>query len=67
MKHSYTVGCACARCDREGQRRTKQSDTTTTFSVMAERVNSGNARQRRQAAAFWDVYESGRPLSSDDY
>lgn len=34
---------------------------------MAENVHSKNRRRAKNAREFWDAYESGAPMSSDDY
>jgi len=65
MKHSYIVGCDCSRCQREAIRREKQSRTTP--QVMLDWTRSSNQRRARVAREYWDAYESGRPMSSDDY
>jgi hypothetical protein len=67
MKHSYdpNSSCVCPRCTRERARREKQSRTT--FDVANDWSHSRNRRHARVAREFWDAFESGRPMSSDDY
>lgn len=67
MKHPYdpNTGCDCVRCTRERARREKQSRTTP--QVMLDWSHSRNRRRARVAREWWDDYESGRPMSSDDY
>ena len=35
--------------------------------VMADWSTSRNRRRARVAREYWDAYESGRPMSDDDY
>ncbi len=67
MKHSYdpSSSCECPRCTRERVRREQQSRTTP--QVMLDWTHSRNPRRARVAREYWDAYESGRPMSSDDY
>ena len=66
MKHAYDPesGCLCARCIRERARRERQSRTVP--EVMLDWTRSKNTRRRRVATEYWDAYESGCPMSSDD-
>lgn len=68
-KHPYDVQCQCARCVRERNRRAAQSRRAprTIPEVMTDWGSSRNRRRARAAAEWWDAYESGRPMSSDDY
>ena len=66
MKHSYAADCSCPRCERERNRRAQQSDRTTAH-VMLDWTRSRNRRRARIAREYWDDYESGRPMGSDDY
>lgn len=66
MKHSYSPDCACVRCTRERDRRQRQSDRTVP-QVMLDWTASRNRRRARVAREYWDAFESGRPMSSDDY
>lgn len=62
MKHPYNAECQCQRCQREGARRQRQSESAY---VIRKR---SNATRRAQARREWqDAFESGRPMSSDDY
>lgn len=65
MKHPYAPACTCPRCNRERARREQQSRTTP--QVMLDWTRSRNPRRRRVAEQWWDAYESGRPMSADDY
>lgn len=65
MKHAYDAECSCPRCVRERNRRTKQSRETP--HVMLDWTTSRNRRRARIAREYWDAYESGRPMSGDDY
>lgn len=65
-KHPYDPShtCECARCNRERTRRAQQSRTTP--EVMLDWSRSRNRRRARVSEAYWDAYQSGRPMSSDD-
>ncbi len=66
MKHSYSTACTCSRCNRERVRREQQARTTP--QVMLDWTRSRNPpRRRRVSEEYWDAYESGRPMSDDDY
>lgn len=65
MKHSYIETCDCPRCTRERVRRTQQSRSIP--EVMNDWTRSPNRRRARIAREYWDAYESGRPMSADDY
>lgn len=68
MKHSYRVECSCERCVREGKRREGQGRRerlVRPYRPSLRRLYP--ARQSRIAAEAWDAYESGRPMSSEDY
>jgi len=39
----------------------------TTPDVMIDWTTSRNSRRRRVAREYWDAFESGRPMGSDDY
>ena len=65
MKHSYQEACECKRCARERVRRQQQARTTP--EVMLDWTRSRSRRRLRVAREYWDRYESGEPLSSDDY
>jgi hypothetical protein len=65
MKHAYQAACECARCNRERVRRERQARTVP--EVMNDWTRSRNRRRARVAREYWDAYESGRPMSSDDY
>lgn len=67
MKHSYRVECECARCVKERARRGQQSNDRTTAEVMLDWTRSRNPRRARASREYWDAFESGRPMSSDDY
>jgi hypothetical protein len=64
-KHPYSTACDCPRCNRERVRREQQSRTTP--QVMLDWTHSRNRRRARVAREYWDAYESGAPMSSDDY
>lgn len=65
MSHNYNETCKCIYCERERSRRAQEPPTT--FDIMAENVHSKNRRRAKNAREFWDAYESGAPMSSDDY
>ena len=67
MKHSYRADCSCDRCAKERVRRNQQSSNRTTAEVMLDWSNSRNRRRARIAREYWDDFESGRPMSPDDY
>ncbi len=67
MKHSYDPACTCLRCEKERSRRNRQAQDRPLASVMADWSNSRNRRRARISREYWDAYESGRPMSSDDY
>lgn len=67
MKHSYDSTCSCTKCDRERQRRSRQGQDRPTAQVMLDWAGSRNRRRQRVSREYWDAYESGRPMSSDDY
>jgi len=66
-KHPYDPAnsCDCPHCNRERVRREQQSRTTP--QVMLDWTHSRNRRRARVAREYWDAYESGAPMSSDDY
>lgn len=66
MKHSYRPDCPCPRCTREGRRRSADRDRQTP-QVMLDWTASRHRRRARIAREYWDAYESGRPMSADDY
>ena len=66
MKHSYTPECDCTRCQREAARRGTQRDRSIP-EVMNDWTRSRNPRRARVAREYWDRYESGASMSSDDY
>jgi hypothetical protein len=71
-RHAYRPECTCTRCTREAARRTAQGATRagterTTPAVMLDWTTSRNPRRNRIARQYWDDFESGRPMSSDDY
>ena len=39
----------------------------TTAEVMLDWTGSRNRRRARVAREYWEAYESGRPMGSDDY
>ena len=65
-KHAYIQTCDCPKCSRERIRRAKQSDRTIP-EVMQNWNHSRNPQRARIAREYWDAYESGRPMSGDDY
>jgi hypothetical protein len=74
MKHPYSLTCACPRCTKERARRSTQSTQSThgnvdrsTAHVMLDWTTSRNPRRARVSREYWDAYEAGRPMSSDDY
>lgn len=54
------------RKDAREQRRHADHDRPLAH-VMLEWRGSRNGRRARVAREYWDAYESGRPMSSDDY
>lgn len=65
MKHSDQAACDCHRCNRERIRRENQSRTIP--QVMNDWTRSRNRRRARIAREYWDDFQSGRPMSADDY
>lgn len=65
-KHSYDPECGCDRCRREARRREAQRTDAGPVGFAVEHSHS-RGRRGRIAREIWDAYESGRPLSSDDY
>jgi hypothetical protein len=66
MKHAYSTTCDCARCTRERARRQAQSDSAPRPAVPV-RTARRNLRRERAEREYWDAFESGRPMSDDDY
>jgi len=68
MKHPYRPECPCPRCAKEAARRLtqRQKQDRTTAHVMIDWTASRNPRRRRIAAAYWDDFESGRPMDDGD-
>lgn len=64
-KHAFDPACSCLKCSRERTRRDRQSRTTA--EVMIDWTTSRNQRRRRVAREYWDDFQSGRPMSNDDY
>ena len=67
VKHSYRPDCTCVRCTRERTRRQGQRQDRTTAEVMLDWTTSRNSRRARVAREYWDNFQSGRPMGSDDY
>ena len=67
MKHSYQPECECHRCQHERGRRQAQATNRPIAHVMLDWAASRNRRRARIARNYWDDFESGRPMSSDDY
>ena len=67
MKHPYKAECQCQRCQREGARRQRQSESAYAIRGRSNETSPW-ATQRAQARREWqDAFDSGRPMSSDDY
>jgi hypothetical protein len=61
MKHAYDPNCECKRCVKEGRRREAQSTPNRMLNDTGKR-----GRRGRVAREYWDNFESGRPLDSED-
>jgi hypothetical protein len=44
-----------------------EKQNRTTAEVMLDWSSSRNRRRARVAREYWDAYENGRPMGSDDY
>lgn len=65
MKHPYNPECRCKSCQREGQRRESQSLLARAAEIASGRRRRGT--RTRWAREYMDAFDSGRPMSSDDY
>ena len=73
MKHSYTLGCVCKRCTREAARRAAQSSAAPIAGPTPAQCRKWARWERERRKGYlgttesMDAYESGRPMSDDDY